>query len=99
MKTQTMPNMIVFQTGEQFKVLKVTGTKGMEMPSHLSTKEAVVIILKGEAVLKLTNKEINLKKNESVIIPVKEPHILMITKDLEANIIMEIDSEIKFKNQ
>lgn len=62
MKTQTMPNMIVFQTGEQFKVLKVSGTKGMEMRSHLSIKEAVVIILKSEAVLKLTNKEIHLRK-------------------------------------
>lgn len=69
----------------------------MEIPSHFSTKEAVIIILKGEVVLKLTNKEINLKTNESTIIPAKEPHKLMIKKAFQANVIMEIDSEIKFK--
>ena len=68
----------------------------MVMPSHLSTKEAVIIILKGEAVIKLTNKEIHLKINESAIIPAKEPHILIIKKDLEANVIMKTDSEIEF---
>lgn len=40
--------MIVSQTGEQFKVLKVTDIKEMEMPSHFGTKEAVVIILNGK---------------------------------------------------
>lgn len=96
MEIQTKPEMIVSQKGEQFKVLKVTGTKGVEMPSHFSTKEAVIIVLRGEAVLKLTMKEVHLKANESTIIPAKEPHILMIKEDFQANVIMEIDSEIKF---
>ncbi|MEO6903824.1 MAG: cupin domain-containing protein [Bacteroidia bacterium] len=95
-ETLTKPEMTVSQIGEHFKILKVKGIKGMEMPSHISTREAVIIVIKGEAVLKLPNKEINLKANESTIIPAKEPHTLTINEDFQANVIMEIESEIKF---
>lgn len=99
MELQTKPEMIVSQTGDRFKILRVTAIKDMVMPSHFSTKEAVIIVLKGEAVLRLTEKEVHLKTNESTIIPAGEPHILTIKEDFQANVIMEIDSEIKFVNK
>jgi len=39
------------------------------MPSYFSTKEAMVLVLKGEAVLELTMKAVHLKANDSTIIP------------------------------
>lgn len=99
MNKQSKPEMSIIQTGSKFKVLKVTGIKGAEMPSHFSTKEAVIIVLKGEAILNLTEKKIHLKTNDSAIIPANEAHTLQITEIFEASVIMEIDSDIKFEEE
>lgn len=99
METQTKPGMIVSQTGRKFKILEVTAIKGMVMPLHYSTKEAVIIVLKGEAVLRLNEKDVDLKTNENSIIPAGNPHTLLIKEDFRARVIMEIDSEIKFVNE
>ena len=97
MDTQIKPEMRVFQTGDKFKVLKVKGLKGAVMPSHFSTKEAVIIVLEGEAILNLSEKQIHLKAKDSAIIPANEIHTLQITETLLANVIMEMDSDIKFE--
>ncbi len=99
METLTKPEMTLAHVGDKFKIFKVTGSRGAEMPSHVSTKEAVVVVLKGEAVLRLLGKEIHLKANDSTIIPAQIPHSLQIEEDFESDVIMEIDSEIKFTNQ
>lgn len=99
MNTQTKPEMSIAQTGNRFKVLKVTGIKEMQMPFHYSTMEAVIIVLQGEAILNLTEKKVHLKANDSAIIPANEPHTLLIKETFLANVIMEIDSEIKFVNK
>lgn len=98
MNLQTKPQMSIILTGEKYKMLKVIGTKGMEMPSHFSTMEAVIIVQQGEALLKLTKREIHLKTNDSAIIPANEHHILKIKEDFQAIVIMEIESQIKFVN-
>ncbi len=99
MEIQLKPEMLVSEIGQQFKLFKVTGLKGMEMPSHISTEEAVVVVLRGEGILKLAGRGIYLKTNDSVIIPAKEPHSLEITEDFQSIVIMETDSEIKFVNK
>lgn len=99
MNTQTKPEMSVSQIGNTFKVLHVKGVKGAEMPSHFSTKEAVIIVLQGEAILSLTEKKIHLKAHDSAIIPANEIHTLQIIETLQADVIMEIDSDIKFSEQ
>ena len=68
------------------------------MPSHFSTKEAIIIVLKGEVLLKFQDKEMNLIPDDSAIIPASESHSLFIKENFEANVIMAIDSEIKFNN-
>jgi quercetin dioxygenase-like cupin family protein len=99
METLTKPEMTVAQVGNKFKVFKVRGGRGAEMPNHISTKEAVVVVLQGEAVLKIQGKEIRLKTSDSAIIPAQVPHTLQIEEDFVSDVIMEIDSEIKFTNQ
>lgn len=92
------PKMIILHTGKSLKVLQVTGGEGMSMPEHISTKEAVVIIQNGSAVITMKGNDYLLKKHESMIIPGGEKHTLRITEDFQAQVIMETDSQIKFIN-
>lgn len=96
MITPTKPEMSIDKTGNRFKVLKVTGKEGSQMPSHFSTKEAVIIVLQGEAILNLTETKIYLKVNDTAIIPANEPHTLEIKGNFHATVIMEVDSAIQF---
>ena len=98
MKIATTPQMITKEIGKRFKVLHVTGEEGMSMPEHFSSKEAVLIIHKGSAVLTMNGKDYRLNRHDSMIIPGREAHTLNIHADFEADVIMECDSEIQFIN-
>jgi mannose-6-phosphate isomerase-like protein (cupin superfamily) len=39
------------------------------MPKHLSTKEGIIIVEEGNAIIEINAKEQLLKKNESLVIP------------------------------
>ena len=98
MKSNNNPKMIQLELGNTFKVLQVTGSAGMNMPEHISTKEAVITVQKGTAILKMRGIDHVLKLNKSFIVPAGEKHELQITEDFQAVVIMESDSEIKFIN-
>jgi quercetin dioxygenase-like cupin family protein len=95
---ESPPQMAILHTGKLLKVLQVTGIAGMRMPEHISTKEAVIIIQKGSAVITMKGNDYLLQKHESMIIPGGEKHTLRITEDFQAHVIMETDSQIKFIN-
>jgi quercetin dioxygenase-like cupin family protein len=99
MEASSIPQVKISKSGNEFKILNVTGTKGSAMDTHLSTGEAILSVFRGEAVLKLGEKEMHLLPGELVIIPAEEPHTLSILNDFEANVIMAIDSQIKFLNK
>lgn len=99
MEIQATPQVKISKSGKEFKILNVTGTNGSTMASHFSTGEAILSVMRGEALLKLGEKEIHLLPGELVIIPAEEPHTLAILNEFEANVIMAIDSEIKFLNK
>lgn len=88
--------MTLSHAGKCFKVLNVTGSEGMQMPEHITTKEAVIVVQKGTATLKLKGEEYPLQKDDSFVIPGGEAHTLNIRENFQAAVIMEIDSEIKF---
>jgi quercetin dioxygenase-like cupin family protein len=98
MKIIETPQMTILHTGLSFKVFQVTGQEGMCIPEHFSTKEAVIIIQKGSAVLRIKGRDHALQQYDSFIIPASEKHMLTIKKDFQANVIMENDSQIKFVN-
>lgn len=98
MKTKRTPHMTILQSGKSFKVLQITGSEGMSMPDHFSTKEAVVIIQNGSAMLKIGGEENLLTQSQSFVIPAGEHHSLTLNENFLAYVIMEIDSEIKFVN-
>lgn len=95
-----MPVLAPLKMGKNFKAFQITGKKGMEMPSHISTKEAVVSIQKGDAILKMADGENFVLKEEDVfIIPAGKVHSLELTNDFKAVAIMATDSEIQFENK
>ena len=99
MEASLMPQVKIRESGKEFKILNVTGTKDSAMASHFSTGEAILSVIRGEAVLNLKEKEIHLRAGQLVIIPAEEPHTLSILSVFEANVIMAIDSEVKFLNK
>jgi quercetin dioxygenase-like cupin family protein len=92
------PEITLLKKGAAFKILQVQGIKGTQMPQHLSTKEAIIIVEEGSALIKINNEEHLLKKSDSFIIPAGVPHSLLAMTNLRAQVIMPIESEIKFIN-
>ncbi|HET8839360.1 MAG TPA: cupin [Flavobacteriaceae bacterium] len=90
------PIMTPLKVSKNFKTFSVTGKRGMEMPEHFSTKEAVVTVQEGSALLKIGGEEKLLEKNGTYIIPEKESHSLSLLADFKAVAIMATDSEIEF---
>lgn len=94
-----MPEINISSKGQIYKIFEVTGNWGEVMPRHLSTKEAVVIVQEGKAILMINNENINLKKNDVYIIPASVIHSLLIIEKFKSIVIMENDSEIQFAAQ
>lgn len=83
-------------TGHVLKVLEVTGEHNAYMPLHYSTKEAVINILEGSAILDIDNKEHLLKFSDSMIIPANQTHSLTVITKMKAIVVMPLDSTIEF---
>jgi len=98
MKTIIKPELVSLKTGALFKVLKVTGQSGMQMPLHYSTKEAVLIVQEGSALLKIDEKEHLLQTGSSFIIPARQNHSLSLKTEFKALVVMSNDSNIEFVN-
>jgi quercetin dioxygenase-like cupin family protein len=96
MKTSNKPELVLLQTGASFKVLKVTGQSGRQMPLHYSTKEAVLIVQEGSALLKIEEEEHLLQAGDSFIIPARQSHNLSLKSEFKALVIMSLDSNIEF---
>ncbi|HEY5534849.1 MAG TPA: cupin domain-containing protein [Ignavibacteria bacterium] len=96
MKTINKPELVSLKTGASFKVLKVTGQAGMHMPLHYSTKEAVLIVQGGSALLNIDEKEHLLQAGDSFIIPARQNHNLSLKSEFKALVIMSLDSNIEF---
>ena len=90
------PELRPLQKGHSMKTLQVKGRAGMTMPSHHSTKEAVIVVQEGEALLKMPESDHLLKKGSTFIIPAGMKHTLTVHNDFQAIAIMAVDSEINY---
>lgn len=95
-KKQAIPTMILLNKGIQHKIYKVTAEAGMRMPEHISTKEAVVIVQEGSAILEINGSEKPLTKEDSFVIPAGVTHSLSIKEKFKSLVIMDNDSAIQF---
>ncbi len=96
MEVINKPELTTLEIGDSIKTLQVKGLAGMTMPPHLSTKEAVIVVQEGQALLKMPEGGHLLKKGSTFIIPAGKEHALTIQKDFKAVAIMAVDSEINF---
>jgi len=97
METLDKPQLIPLDRGESFKTLQVKGLAGMVMPPHHSTKEAVVVVQQGKALLHMPKSDHVLNVGSTFTIPAGVEHKLDILEDFKAIAIMAIDSELNFK--
>lgn len=98
MENLNKPQMTPLRNGEIFKTLNITAKAGMEMPLHHSTKEAVIVVLKGEAILKMPDGEHKLAQGTTFIVPAMIAHSLKINLDFHAIAIMENTSVIEYES-
>ncbi len=96
METKNRPTLTLHTKGENSKILEVSGPKGAVMPLHHCTGEAVVIIVKGIAVIHINGKEQMLKGPDALIIPSGQDHSLSVKEDFNAFIVMPPECEIEF---
>ena len=96
MKTSDKPELVVFQTGESFKVLQVKGKAEMIMPLHYSTMEAVIVVLAGSAILAIDHNKYLLQEGNSFVIPARQKHTLSLKAEFKALVVMPKDSMIEF---
>jgi quercetin dioxygenase-like cupin family protein len=96
MNTLNMPEVSVLNAVDTFKILKVTGNAGMNMPLHYYTREAVVMVEKGSALLRMDEKEHLLKEGKTFIIPARQHHSFSLNNRFRALVIVSQDSKIEF---
>ncbi len=90
------PELTPLEVGASFKTIQVKGLAGTTMPPHYSTKEAVIVVQEGRALLKMPDSDHVLKKGCTFIIPAGKEHTLKIQQDFKAVAIMAVDSQINF---
>lgn len=96
METMNKPELIPLEVGRSIKTIQVKGLAGMTMPPHHSTKEAVIVVQQGQALLKMPESDHLLNRGSTLIIPAGKEHTLRIQEDFKAIAIMAVDSEINF---
>lgn len=57
-------------------------SKGTDIDEHTSTKNGLVLVLKGKGIFKLFNEEIEMKPNIFIFMPKDAPHSLKAEEDL-----------------
>ena len=97
MEVLNKPQLTHLDMGESFKTLQVKGLAGMVMPTHHSTKEAVIIVQEGKALLQMPQTVHVLREGSTIIIPAGVEHKLDILEAFKAIAIMAVDSELNFK--
>src|SRR5690606_38725849 len=97
METLDKPQLIPLDRGESLKTLQIKGLAGMVMHPHHSTKEAIIVVQQGKALLQMPKSEHVLNVGSTFTIPAGVEHKLDILEDFKAIAIMAIDSELNFK--
>lgn len=97
MKILQQPDLIQLEEGEHLKTYFLKGLEGTKIPLHYASKEAVLIVQEGEAMLKLPDAQHLLIPGTTHIVPAGMRHSLQIYKDFKAFVIMAVDSHIEFE--
>ena len=97
METLNKPQLNLLKAGTSLKTLQVSALAGMVMPLHHATKETVIVVQQGMALLKMNNAQHILEEGVAFIIPALVDHSLEIKTDFRAIAIMAVDADIEFQ--
>jgi quercetin dioxygenase-like cupin family protein len=96
MKTLNMPELIALNAVDTFKILQVSGNAGMKMPLHHVTKETVVMVQKGSALLTMDEEQHMLMEGSTFVIPARQNYSFSLKTGFKALMITSQDTKIKF---
>lgn len=95
MKVKKTPKTQLLERGKVFKSLRMVAEGNTIGPKHLSVEESVLTLIKGKAILKLPDQEIELNAGDTKVIPGGIIHYLEITEDTEAIHTMPLNNKIE----
>lgn len=98
MRKVTKPKVELLARGTQFHAKQMEAKSGELLPKHIATIESVLIVLEGECVLELEDKEHVLKRGDSFIVPPEIEHQISVVQDFKAVHVMTNDIKFKFFN-
>lgn len=81
LETSKKPVAKSFHVGEKFKVLLFGFNKGMKLENHKSKHPTKLLVLEGDVIYHLDQKDIRLKQHDEVDIPANVPHSVGALKD------------------
>lgn len=86
------------QINDHYRVVEVDLTAGTNMPRHVATSDAYLIVEDGSALLIYAGETYELNKGNNIKIPANREHILRIINDFKGYIILAKDARISYFN-
>ena len=82
--------------GDQFTTFHATIAAGDQIPRHMATQDAYLVIVRGLARLKFDHSEVLLQQGSGTFIPPDFPHTLEVLENLEAYLFLAAGGAIEF---
>lgn len=84
------------EKNDHYKIISVQLPAGSNMPRHLATSDAYIIVESGNALLIFKGETYELSQGSNMTIPSREPHLLKVITDFKAFVILANDAVIDF---
>ncbi|MEO6849124.1 MAG: cupin domain-containing protein [Mucilaginibacter sp.] len=84
------------QKNDHYKIIAVELSAGTNMPRHVSTSDAYIIVESGNALLIYRGETYELTPGSNMSIPSHEPHILKVIEDFKAYLVLANDAMITY---
>lgn len=81
---------------DKYKVLNVALNLGEKMPLHQATSDAFLICKKGKGRITFSDRIVDLRQGETLLIKANEQHKLEVLEDFCSCITLENDGKINF---
>jgi quercetin dioxygenase-like cupin family protein len=86
------------QMNDHYRVVTVDLLAGTNMPRHIATSDAYLIVEDGSALLIYAGETYELNKGNNIMIPANREHILRVINDFKGYIILANNATISYFN-
>lgn len=84
------------EKNDHYKIVTVELLARTNMPRHLATSDAFIIVESGSALLIFKGETYELSQGSNMTIPSREPHLLKVIRDFKAFVVLAKDAVIDF---